>query len=78
MKVNFDGLRKNGAHAFNSLVRNLNACTNGDSVEIDADQIRNQLDDLRACLGTLLALEDDDGMVALEIDLLEFDPEEDV
>lgn len=83
MRVNFDGLRKNGANAYNRLVRELNRHVHGEEMgpgrnhgdQFCTGDIRDSLDDLRACLGTLLALEDDGDMKALEIDLLEFDSE---
>ncbi len=77
MKVNLDGLRRSGAFAYNSLVRKLNNATNDGQVEIDADDIRVQLRDLCNCIATLIALEGgEDDLKAMEIDLLEFNPED--
>lgn len=85
MKVNFDGLRKNGAHAYNRLTKVLNRYTIEDEIgrgpqgdNLTVGDIWDEMSDLRAFIGTLLALEGDEtGVKSLEIDLLEFAPESD-
>ena len=87
MEVDFDAFRKRGVEAFNSLVKELNGRIQADG-ETVADSrkygdslcvgdIRDQIDDLRNCLATLICLEDkSSGIKCLDLDLAVFAPEE--
>jgi hypothetical protein len=87
MEVNFDAFRKRGVEAFNSLVNELNGRIQADGETISDSRkhgdslcvgdIRDQMDDLRNCLATLICLEDKpSGIESLDLHLAVFAPEE--
>lgn len=87
MEVNFDGLRKNGAAAYNRLVQNLNRYVQPDGETFGPGRvmgdtfctgdIATELDDLRSFFATLICLEGDATDVkALDIDLKVFNAQE--
>jgi len=87
MKVDFDAFRKRGVEAFNSLVNELNGRIQADGETICDSRkhgdslctgdIRDQMDDLRNCLATLICLEDkSSGIECLDLELAVFAPEE--
>ena len=87
MEVDFDAFRKRGVEAFNSLVNELNGRIQADGETISysrkfgdtlcAGDIRDQMDDLRNCLATLICLEDKSaGIECLDLELAVFAPEE--
>ncbi len=84
MKVNFNGLRRRLADSYNSLTRELNRHVDKDGEGMGAGStlvtgdIRDQMDNLREYIGTIISLEGgEDDFKALEIDLVEFAPGED-
>jgi len=87
MEVDFDAFRKRGVEAFNPLVNELNGRIQADGETISysrkfgdtlcAGDIRDQMDDLRNCLATLICLEDkSSGIECLALELAVFAPEE--
>lgn len=87
MDVNFDGLRKNGANAYNRLVKKLNRFVQPDGETFGPGKnygdtfctgdISSELDDLRSFFATLICLEGDATDVkALDIDLKVFNAQE--
>lgn len=77
MTVSMDGLRRQMARSYNSLVYQLNsAIKDEDQIEIEIDQIQGSLENLRGCIGTLLAMYQEGEFETMDIDLDIFNPEE--
>ena len=86
MKVNFDNFRLKGIEAFNRLCSELNSRIHGDSIISDSrdhgdpltmGDIKHEMDALRDCMVVLSCLEDErDGIKCLNVEILEFDPED--
>ena len=80
MEINFDGLRKNIAHSLNGLIRVLNTEMDGiGTIEVDAKDIRIEIDDLRAEVATLLCCYDEKAEIddlSGSVKLIEFAPKE--
>ena len=65
------------ARSYNSLVYQLNsAIKDEDQIEIEIDQIQGSLENLRGCIGTLLAMYQEGEFETMDIDLDIFNPEE--
>ena len=78
MTVSMDGLRRQMARSYNSLAYQLNsAIKDGDQIEIEVDRIQGSLENLRGCIGTLLAMYQEGEFETMDIDLDIFNPEED-
>lgn len=78
MTVSMDGLRRQMARSYNSLVYRLNsAIKDGDQIEIEVDRIQDSLENLRGCIGTLLAMYQEGEFETMDINLDIFNPEED-
>ena len=86
MNVNFDGFRKSGVAAYNSLVKELNSRiqedgetlgksrVNGDS--FCTGDIYDEMKNIRDCLATLICLEDkENGIKCLDLKLDVFAPD---
>ena len=72
-----DGLRRQMARSYNSLVYQLNsAIKDEDQIEIKIDQIQASLENLRGCIGTLLAMYQEGEFETMDMDLDIFNPEE--
>ncbi len=74
MTVSMDGLRKQLAYNLNNLTDKLNSSVKEDMIEIDPDKIRNSMEIIRGCVGTLLSMykKGPDGFECLDIELENF------
>lgn len=78
MAVSMDGLRRQMARSYNSLVYQLNsAIKDEDQIEIEISRIQGSLENLRGCIGTLLSMYQEGEFETMNIDLDIFNPEED-
>ena len=78
MSVSMDGLRRQMARSYNSLVYQLNnSIEDGEKIEIEIDRIQGSLDNIRGCIGTLLAMYQEGEFDVMDEDLEIFNPEED-
>ncbi len=83
MKVSFDGLRRNLARSYNELFRAIHEPYDEQIEELQKENIAEALQDLRQMIAVLLCVYDDDDKEDMnclidEIELLNFEPDEEV
>ena len=59
MKINFNGLRRQMANSYNSLVRILNTDMEGCTITTEHDSIEEDINNLRSQIGALLCIYDE-------------------
>jgi hypothetical protein len=60
VKVNFNNLRKNAGRAYAALAKKLNEATYGEAINLPADEIQEDMDDLRTAIAMILCVYEED------------------